>query len=165
MNQAPENDPRAWARLSSSAREMRRAAIWLARSVSWQGISPRWKPIKVLGQGSYGICGLFENQEPDPNTPRHIVVKQSGNQDESLKIESRLLARLGAAGSRHVVKMYKSYHQEPGTGTSEDFDPLPFMNIMGTMPLYSPAKEVSRIYLEYCQKGDMLKFLKYIDDS
>jgi hypothetical protein len=162
MNQQPENDPAAWAALSRGDRIKRRAAIWLDRSVSWQGIASTWKPIRVLGNGSYGICALFERQGPEQGMPSHIVVKQSGSPDSNLKVESRLLGQLGASQSPHIVKMYKSYHQEPGTGTSDEFDPLPFIYTMNTAPLYMLAKEISRIYLEYCQKGDMWAFLKYL---
>lgn len=162
MSEQPENDPEAWAALSHEDRMKRRSAVWLERAVSWQGINSTWKAVKVLGNGSYGICALFEHHGPEDGMPSHIVVKQSGIPDDNLKIESRLLGQLGASGSPHIVKMYKSYHQEPGTGTSYEFDPLPLVEMMGMAPMYTPEGEVSRIYLEYCDKGDMLGLLKYL---
>jgi hypothetical protein len=162
MDSAPERDPELWASLSKRARMKRRGDVWLERSVSWHGIAGVWKGVKVLGNGSYGLCGLFEYQGSDQDMPKHIVVKQSGRPDTSLQNESRLLKRFGDTGTVHIVKMYKSYHQEGGTGTSADFDPSPFTYVHYLGNTYDESKEVSRIYLEYCDRTDMSQLIKYL---
>jgi len=48
-------------------------------------------------------------------------------------------------------------HREGGTGASEASDPLP-INGKGE---YDPHREVSRMYMEFCAKGDMKGFLEW----
>ena len=151
--------------LNMSARERRRArgAAWLSRSSGWKDFSGTWKPLGILGRGTYGICGLFEYIGNDQTVPKHIVVKQSGGIKrryfEDLMNESRLLKQLGESGSPHIVKMYKSFHREGGTGTSEEYDPSPFVTDGWPLPTqqYDSNREVSRIYLEYCDRRSMLE--------
>ena len=50
------------------------------------------------------------------------------------------------------MKLYKGAHLEGGSGTSAA-DPLPFLPD-GT---YSGNRPVARMYLEYCEKGEMAK--------
>lgn len=38
-----------------------------------------------------------------------------------------------------------------GTGTSDKFDKIPFDDYGN----YDPNKEVNRLYIEYCEKGDL----------
>jgi hypothetical protein len=162
MDVAPEDDPPLWPSLSHRARMDRRSQVWLERSVSWKGILGAWQGVKVLGQGGYGLCGLFKYVGSDQSRPRYIVVKQSGKPDRNLQNESRLLAQCRASGTPHVVKLYKSYHQEGGTGTSAKFDPFPYTNRPILGDVYALAKEVSRIYLEYCPRGDMWQWIMYL---
>lgn len=129
MDPRPENDPNQWADLQPSEREERRYAVWLERSLGWRGIAGAWKPVKVLGAGSYGLCGLFKYVGNGGNFPAYIVVKQSGGPDKDLRTESRLMKQLGVSRSPHIIKLYKSYHEAAGTGTSDQFDPSPYNNV------------------------------------
>ena len=161
-NYAPENDPALWASLTPEDRKKRRQKVWLERSVTWSGIAGVWEGVRVLGQGGYGLCGMFKYKGQDERVPPYIAVKQTGRPDKALLNESRLLAQLGASGSPHIVKMYKSYHQEGGTGTSTNFDPYPYTRYSMLGDIYTPEKEVSRIYLEYCSRGDLWNWIKHI---
>lgn len=165
MDPRPENDPNQWADLQPSEREERRYAVWLERSLGWRGIAGAWKPVKVLGAGSYGLCGLFKYVGNGGNFPAYIVVKQSGGPDKDLRTESRLMKQLGVSRSPHIIKLYKSYHEAAGTGTSDQFDPSPYNNVPNGGLTYSPHREVSRIYMEYCAKGDMWKWLVELHDK
>ena len=162
MSATSEFDVPTWNLLHPADREKKRYEAWLKRSESWQGISGKWEGVRVLGRGGYGLCGLFKYKGSDENIPKYIVVKQSGSPDEALKNESRLLRKCRTSGSVHIVKMHKSYHQEGGTGTSSLFDPSPYRNIPILGPIYSKAKEVSRIYLEYCSRGDLDRWIRQL---
>ena len=164
-HEAPESDAALWASLKAQDRKKRRQQAWIDRSVTWSGIAGVWQGVRVLGQGGYGLCGLFKYMGNDERIPQHIAVKQTGRPDKALLNESRLLAQLGASGSRHIVKMYKSYHQEGGTGTSRDFDPYPYTKYAMLGDIYTPQKEVSRIYLEYCSRGDAWQWMKHLREK
>lgn len=162
MSEDPENDLDLWESLTHGERKDRRGEVWIKRSTSWQGMSGLWKGVRVLGSGSYGLCGLFRYLGSDEKVPKYVVVKQSGRPDRSLQNESRLLAQCGRAKSIHVVKMYKSYHQEGGTGTSKRFDPHPYEHRFILGDVYMTSKEVSRIYLEYCSRGDVFQWMSHL---
>jgi hypothetical protein len=162
MDEPPENDPAVWGSMQTYEREKRRHQLWLERSGSWNGIAGVWEAVKVLGHGGYGLCGLFKNKTNNPRYPAFIVVKQSGSPDRTLRNESRLLRALGMSGSSHIVKLYKSYHREGGTGTSKTFDPHPYTDLPGMGEIYTVEKEISRIYLEFCSRGDLSKWMAYL---
>lgn len=162
MDIPPEHDGAVWASLQPHQREERRHQLWLERSVTWPGIAGAWEAVKVLGHGGYGLCGLFKYKGRERNTPGYIVVKQSGSPDRNLRNESRLLRNLGASGSPHIVKLYKSYHREGGTGTSTKFDPHPYTSEPGLGDTYTEEREVSRIYLEFCARGDLWKWIVFL---
>lgn len=131
----------------------RRQREWLRRSKTWADLpATEWKAKRVLGGGGQGICGLWEYIGKNPKTPGFLVVKQVvGKTSLALRHESKFLRDIQeASGTEHVVKLYKSWHSEGGTGTSFA-DPHPVRDD-GT---YDPKQEVSRIYIEYCEKGDL----------
>ncbi|CAG8983428.1 hypothetical protein HYALB_00000597 [Hymenoscyphus albidus] len=132
-------------------------ALWLSRSKDWNGISENWKPIRVLGSGSYGIIGLFEYIGKGQDVPKHMVVKQAppGIESEALRSESMKLIQLSAAGAEHVVKIYKSFHRAAGTGADKDWDPSPWVTQEDGSQLLDSKKMVGRIYLEYAEGGDL----------
>lgn len=75
---------------------------WLATSKNWKLKLPTgWKAKRVLGQGSYGIAGLWSYEGP-PSTPapeiQHVVVKEvecaKYDRDEDAYIEGKLLKSL-----------------------------------------------------------------------
>jgi len=55
----------------------------------------------------------------------------------------------------HVVKLYRSCHSQGGSGTSNIFDRHPFQN-----GVYNVNREVHRIYIEYCEGGDLWSKIK-----
>jgi hypothetical protein len=82
-------------------------------------------------------------------------VKQSA--EDALVEESNLLHLItergmtAAGGSEHIIKLYRQAVQQPGTGTNNFFDPHPW----DAAGAYRPALHLHRIYLEYCQGGDL----------
>jgi len=85
---------------------------WLRRSATWRDLDPNvWQPRKVLGAGSYGVCGLWRRKTVGGLAPNDIVVKQNEpGTAYSLKWESYLLGEImhaSGGGTEHVVKLYK----------------------------------------------------------
>ena len=155
---------------------------WLERSKKWRGFgAPNdWEPVKVLGGGVHGICGLWRYTGINPAMPNHIVAKQSkvtetfppvaGGRwvNEELRIESKLLRDIMDAGPAnngfdHIVKLYQSAYTEGGSGTSkeDERDPWPF-NAQGN---FSRSRQISRMLIEYCENGDLRSELKEIEGS
>ncbi|KAH6674560.1 kinase-like domain-containing protein [Halenospora varia] len=130
---------------------------WLASSRGWAdvtGFEPgfryKWRGTRLLGVGGYGIVGLWESTTGLINSrtgkPAKIVVKQSGGPDKSLREESNLLKEIrDKTNTYHVVRLEAEYFEEVGQATSnwDRGDQL-----------------VSRIFLEFCENGDMSRFLK-----
>jgi hypothetical protein len=118
---------------------------WLASNARWTyGLAVEYVGVKVLGVGGFGVVGLWEYTGLDGQVAR-VVVKQSKGQDQSLKSEGVLLHAIAERNTRHVVRLLKQYHEEKGQGTSR----------------WDPEDEyVSRIYLEFCENGDMVGFIK-----
>lgn len=138
---------------STSGLDQQQAEAWLASSINWApewNFGPRWVGRKVLGVGGFGLVGLWENttEGPDlfgPVLPKRIVVKQSKGPDRLLQDESKLLQQCKNTRTNHIVKLLGSYHEDVGQATSnwDRGDTL-----------------VSRIYLEFCESGDLAKFTK-----
>jgi hypothetical protein len=125
-----------------SARQQNR---WLASNTRWKyGLDSDWRGEKVLGVGGFGLVGLWEFTNQDGRVNR-VVVKQSEGRNRALEAESGFLHVIAETKTRHVVRMLKQYHEEKGQGTSE----------------WDRARHwVSRIYLEYCENGDMGGIIK-----
>ena len=103
---------------------VRRQYEWLHRSKQWTGLDANlWRAKKVLGAGGNGLVGLWEYQGNNVRFPRNMVIKQGYDDLESMAWESKLLRQLTGTGTKHVVKLYKGYHRDGGTGTSDQFDP------------------------------------------
>lgn len=128
---------------------------WLRSSREWTDLKRTWRATKILGAGSYGICGLWRyvGEAGNWTGPNHVVVKQMAQQNYEFQVESTLMERIMkyTGGTDHVVKLYKACYTSPGSGTS-DVDPNPFDPITGA---YDGALDVARIYLEYCPGGDL----------
>ncbi|CZT50668.1 uncharacterized protein RSE6_11693 [Rhynchosporium secalis] len=147
---------------------------WLRRSFSWDEFTipggVYWKGVKVLGQGTYGVAGLFKYIGPNESTPKSIVVKQCGpTQRHALIRESRILAELATAGSKHIVKLFKSIFYTAGTGAHPSWDPIPYTRTLranGTaVQQYDPDLQVSKIYLEHCEEGDLWAHQKKVNPT
>lgn len=137
---------------------------WLNRSVSWDEFTTpgggTWKGVTVLGQGNYGIAGLFTYDGPNQNIPKSLVVKQCGPKARpSLIRESRILAELAPVGSSHIVKLFKSVFYTAGTGAHPLWDPIPYIEKIGVdgtkAHTYDEKLQVSKIYMEHCAEGDL----------
>jgi hypothetical protein len=103
---------------------VRRQHEWLHRFKQWIGLDANlWKAKKVLGAGGNGVVGLWEYQGNNTLFPRNIVIKQGHDDPESMAWESKLLRQITGTGTEHVVKLYKGYHRDGGSGTSDLFDP------------------------------------------
>jgi len=125
---------------------------WLRRSKTWDGLDPSiWKAKKIIGMGANGLVGLWEYKGADPNMPKRMVIKQ-GQDDDGMGWESRFLKALATTESNHFVKLYKANHHVGGSGTSRKFDPIPFHR---NGNWYEPRLEVNRLYLEFCENGDL----------
>lgn len=125
-----------------------RQIAYLQRSREWGAALPRaWKPRKVLGAGGNGVCSLFEYTGNVQGMPRKMVIKQS---DTSLREEGIFLHKFADLQSEHVIKIYKDVYSEGGTGSSPKFDCLPF-----TQGVWDPNKLIDRMYIEYCEGGDL----------
>lgn len=88
--------------------------------------------------------------------PRAMVVKQSAPDDDvQMHNESKLLHMLAATGTNHIIKLFKSHHYSGGTGTTTTQDPLPLKK-----GKYNADHEVSRMYLELGEGGDMFDWIR-----
>ncbi|KAL3426331.1 hypothetical protein PVAG01_03122 [Phlyctema vagabunda] len=132
----------------------RRQREWLSRSFSWklhEEDRDIWRPIRVLGQGGFGICGLWETTGQDGDKD-YVVVKQVGwraSDRGSLQNESNLLTLCqNAKDTEHVLKILKLYHTARGTGVDSNIDP----NDRG--------KAIGRMYVEFCNSGDMWHYIR-----
>ena len=92
-----------------------------------------WHARKILGVVSFGVCGLWERISDIESLdrkefPGFIVLKQSAGKVKTrvgIMWESKLLREIMAScDTKHVVKLYRAFHNEGGTRTSS-FGPLP----------------------------------------
>jgi serine/threonine protein kinase len=107
----------------------------------------KWKGVKVLGIGGYGIVGLFE--KTIDGEKRKVVVKQSNDTNEPnafLKAEAQLLINeIRERGAEHVIRILANYVRMKGRDTNK-YDPK--------------NKMLGTVYLEFCDLGDMMDFIK-----
>ena len=116
-----------------------------------------WTGTKYLGDGTFGQVGLWEYQNPDltvrPHTgARHVVVKEgritAGEVNNTLWPEADNHLDLHPGGSQHIVRML--------------LDPLRPEDILGADEGLGPEWDgiLRRIYLEYCELGDIFDLLR-----
>jgi len=109
------------------------------------------------------MVAVGRQKKPKGNIPMHIVVKQSPPDDAWLESESRMmevLNTLGPGGSNHLVKLYKSCHEEGGSGTApgpapQDWDPMGHQTIAHPVTRVVETIGVRRMYMEYCDRGTL----------
>lgn len=136
---------------------------WLARSSQWPTIQANnYVGKRVLGAGTYGIVGAWELRGNSATLPTIIVVKQvfGRNSMETLRVESKLLRDIMTSNTTHVVKLYKSFHKEGGSGSSTSKDPLPSFTENGN---WTRDSRVGRIYMEYCPNGSLESSMKKVN--
>jgi hypothetical protein len=130
---------------------VRRQHEWLHRSKQWTGLDANlWKARKVLGAGGNGVVGLWEYQGSNAQFPRNIVIKQGYDDPESMAWESKLLRQITGTGTEHVVKLYKGYHRDRGTRTSDRFDPREYKYFLACFSLALVV--ASRVIFPYTLK-------------
>jgi hypothetical protein len=162
---------------------------WLASERNWKArLGKGWKGTRVLGAGGYGICGLWEygdvgsessvsgaspasDQKPEdekgkgkekemPEAKKRkkimkVVVKQVCARPDSLSPlrdlldEGAFLKMFQGRDTSHIVRMFKIVFVEcTGLGTVDTFD--------------AKGRGIARMFLEYCEGGDMADFLKML---
>lgn len=142
---------------------------WLRRSQTWDGLDPKeWQARMVLGNGTNGVCGLWDYIGNKPDMPKHMVVKQCTplpSAKSDLYVESEMLKALSSTGTAHVPRLYREFHLAGGTGVTgrNQFDGMPFgrPDAVSIDELYTYTDEwmetrlTARIYMEYCPGGDL----------
>lgn len=134
---------------------------WLASESKWQTkIGTGWSGKKILGAGAFGIAGLWSLEDTEANKDRlikHVVVKQAGARGpdvKALREEAEILQLFKNIKTKHIVRMYGGYVVEM---IGSQVDPI------GTQT----GNHVARIFIEYCEGGDMRNFLRnlkrYVD--
>jgi hypothetical protein len=123
---------------------------WLASMPYWKagGLGSGWEGSTILGRGAFGVAGLWEYKGTDPGQPlRYVVVKQSLKESSSLRREAKILSILDPVRCPYIVRMYGRLFEEdrlnmPSRGTGNQ-----------------KKGGMSRIYLEYCNMGDLKGFV------
>jgi hypothetical protein len=108
-----------------------------------------WRGSKILGKGGFGVAGLWEYIGNDPGQPiEYIVVKQSLKGVNSLRREAKILSILEPVRCPYIIRMYgKLFEEDRLNSTSR-----------GTVN-WKEGGKISRIYLEYCNEGDLKGFI------
>jgi serine/threonine protein kinase len=131
---------------------------WLGRSARWPDLQANhYVGKRVLGSGTHAIVGVWERQGiPPAAMPKLIVVKQVSDMGPGvlsipLRVESKVMRDILGTNTEHVVKLYKSFYREGGSGSHTQRDPLPF----GNNGAWATARFVARFYMEYCRNGNL----------
>ncbi|KAI9054424.1 hypothetical protein LZ554_001586 [Drepanopeziza brunnea f. sp. 'monogermtubi'] len=96
-----------------------------------------WTPVKLLGRGAHGVVSLWSNSKRKLRAlPWQVVVKQSPARNLALFRESTYLQKCNQTGSTHFPSLIKAFHQATDLGS-----------------------EVSRIYMEFCESGDLQRLM------
>ncbi|CZS88342.1 uncharacterized protein RAG0_00076 [Rhynchosporium agropyri] len=137
-----------------SALQARKRA-WIESEPLWKTrLGDSWRGAKVLGAGSFGVAGLWTrvdtNTFEDGKRIKHVVVKQSKASPAAVRAmrgEAEIMQLFTSVETNHIVKIYRKFIVEPVQG---QVDPT----VGGT------GNFVARIFIEYCEGGDMSQFLK-----
>lgn len=119
---------------------------WLEREKYWkQRVGTGWIPKRVLGSGGHGIVGhwTYEGIDKDLKSLTDVAVKQQVYKEGrgNLTDEERFYKMFRDSNTLHIPKMYRRVYTDQGTGTNpEEFDPF---------------GRVQRMFLEYCESGDI----------
>ncbi|KAL3422613.1 hypothetical protein PVAG01_06769 [Phlyctema vagabunda] len=139
---------------------------WQNKSDQWERQWPEWRPVRFLGRGGTGTVGLWEGIYE--GVKRNVVVKQIGYGDidalgfeRGKRVRTPILDRRSAEtestimetsqrnnGTDHIVKIYEKAHLTQGTGTHRTADPK------------NKKTPVIRMFMEYCDQGDLFRFLE-----
>lgn len=134
------------------AREEKEGELWLASEKYWtKRVGKGWIAKRVLGRGGQGIVGWwsYEGNDRGEKSMVDVVVKQAslrshkGHLLGGLTKEAEILSLFKASGSRHIPKIYRRLYEDKGAGSSK-YDHW----------------EVQRIFLEYCEGGDLFSLVE-----
>lgn len=141
VNSTPPRDD-----VLSRTLERRRSDNFLGSGPA-RGFPRGWKGTRILGAGGQGIVGLWEwrGGGPSPLPPycQIVVKKVTGN--DTLNKEWKTMLRLGNRGTHTVHLIYPSSRAH---GKRQRYDPT-----TGKM------RGQKRLILEYCEGGDLDRFI------
>lgn len=154
-----------WDSYTPSQRERIQAEAWRKLAETWKQwpqFEKTWEGVRHLGQGGAGSADLYRRIRSEQGTetiPEYIVVKQADGSDKDLLSESMLLQLFVDRNTPHVLKIYQGYHEG---------EVVP-RNIGG---MFDAGREnfkkrqkrcQSRVYLEFCQNGDVENWANQIE--
>ncbi|KAF7894224.1 hypothetical protein EAF00_007738 [Botryotinia globosa] len=146
-----------WDSYNPSQREQIQGEAWRKLAETWQqwpGFEKTWEGVRHLGQGSAGSADLYRKIKTGEGTeamPGYIVVKQADGSDKDLLSESMLLQLFMGRNTPHVLKIYQGYHEGEVVPRN-----IGGMFDIGRQNFKKRQKRCqSRIYLEFCENGDV----------
>ncbi|KAF7903107.1 hypothetical protein BELL_0368g00140 [Botrytis elliptica] len=146
-----------WDSYTPSQREQIQAEAWRKLAETWQQwpeFEKTWEGVRHLGKGGAGSADLYRkigSQKGTDAMPEYIVVKQADGSDKDLLSESMLLQLFVDRDTSHVLKIYQGYHE--GEVVPHN---IGGMFDIGRENFKRRQKRCqSRIYLEFCEKGDV----------
>ncbi|KAF7925480.1 uncharacterized protein EAE97_010561 [Botrytis byssoidea] len=146
-----------WDSYNPSQREQIQGEAWRKLAEAWQqwsGSEKTWEGVRHLGQGGAGSADLYRKIRTEEGTeamPEYIVVKQADGSDNDLLSESMLLQLFMGRNTPHVLKIYQGYHEGEVLPRN-----IGGMFDIGRQNFQKRQKRCqSRIYLEFCENGDV----------
>ncbi|THV49206.1 hypothetical protein BGAL_0206g00070 [Botrytis galanthina] len=156
-----------WDSYTPSQREQIQAEAWRKLAETWKQwpeFEKTWEGVRHLGQGGAGSADLYRRIGSEQGTetmPEYIVVKQADGSDKDLLSESMLLQLFVDRNTPHVLKIYQGYHEGEVVPRN-----IGGMFDVGRENFKKRQKRCqSRIYLEFCQNGDVENWANQIEKS
>ena len=146
-----------WDSYTPSQREYVQAEAWSKLAETWKQwpeFEKTWEGVRHLGKGGAASADLYRKIGPGKGTermPEYVVIKQADGSDKDLLSESLLLQLFVDRNAPHILKIYRGYHEG---------EALP-RNIGGMFDIgrenfkKRQKRRQSRIYLEFCENGDV----------
>lgn len=144
-----ENRPPA---MSAKIEVQKHQRAWLDTEPDWKDrIGVGWQAKRMLGRGGQGMVGhwSYEGPDRDQKSVKDIAVKQAVRDGpnytwgDGLETEASFLKDFAGSNSPHILRMYSHLFSDIGQGT-DDYD----------------EGDVQRLFLEFCQGGDLGRWLK-----
>ncbi|KAM0154637.1 hypothetical protein ACHAPG_006325 [Botrytis cinerea] len=157
-----------WDSYTPSQREYVQAEAWSKLAETWKQwpeFEKTWEGVRHLGKGGAASADLYRKIGPGKGTermPEYVVIKQADGSDTDLLSESLLLQLFVDRNAPHILKIYRGYHEG---------EALP-RNIGGMFDIgrenfkKRQKRRQSRIYLEFCENGDVENWMtSHIENS
>ncbi|KAF7959456.1 hypothetical protein EAE96_001073 [Botrytis aclada] len=146
-----------WDSYTPLQREQTQAEAWSKLAETWEQwpeFEKTWEGVRHLGKGGAGSADLYRKIGSGKGTeemPKYVVVKQADGSDKDLLSESMLLQLFVDRNTPHVLKIYRGYHEGEVVPRN-----IGGMFDIGRENFKKRQKSFqSRIYLEFCQSGDV----------